>query len=211
MSEAVKALPRQTVEALRAGVSLQAVQLVPSCLVEVVSNSIDAGSDRIVVQLLPASESGFVVTDNGPGIAQLSLIGCRYASSKKAASVSLGYRGEALVSISQLGRLRVVTRAAGSFETFERVLEQGQLVRHGACAPHRAQTSMGSPHGTCVEVSQLRAPVAAPGSRSGCTRCGVRAAVPTAGWVCCSLRELYCAGAPQPQTCSACCARQHWA
>jgi hypothetical protein len=173
-SKELQLLPQQAIEHLRTGVSLPNAaisaapnSLLPFCLVEVVSNSLDAGAGAISCRLLGALEKGFVVEDDGPGIpaAQLSLIGTRYASSKHAGGASLGYRGEALASIAAISRLRIITRAAGSFETHERLISQGKLLRQGpvyssaTAGGGQGSSSSGAGglqgRGTLVEVRQL--------------------------------------------------------
>lgn len=98
------------------------------------------------------------MTDDGQGLSPsgLGLLGStRYASSKTHTSSSLGYRGEALASIARVSRLRIVSRAAGSFETWERLLVGGAVLRHAPCAP--MQGPLAGSKGTLVEVREFLA------------------------------------------------------
>lgn len=78
--------------------------------------SVHGGPTHTQVRLL---EDGFTVEDDGRGIASdalVNVLGTGYASSRAPCGTSLpslGYRGEALFLISQLGRLHVVSRAKG--------------------------------------------------------------------------------------------------
>ena len=96
---------------------------------ELIENSLDAGADRISVQVQVPSNSSSAetsaglfsiqVTDNGSGIfrADLELLCERHATSKLVSVGDLrdvgtfGFRGEALASCSQVGRVEVVTRS----------------------------------------------------------------------------------------------------
>ncbi len=134
--------------------SQHSVTSLQECLREVLENSIDAGASSITVRLLGCEAWGtFVVEDDGCGIScasMLCLLGTRYASSKSLSS--LGYRGEALASIAQQARLKVVSRGAGSFETAVVELGPGVQARRGLCPPHSLPHAAGG-SGTCVEVT----------------------------------------------------------
>lgn len=160
----IAALADATREALRSHVA--GVGDVAGALREVVENSLDAGAACITVRLLQAD--GFEVEDDGHGIsaAGIALVGTRYASSKGCrATGSLGFRGEALASISQVARLRVVSRAAGSFETAEAVVGPGGAPR-GPCAPHELQHALGA-SSTRVTVTGFAQPQGAAAGAQG--------------------------------------------
>ena len=88
-----------------------------SVVKELVENSLDAGATRIRVDFIDAGLKQIVVQDNGTGIArdQVDLAFTRHATSKinnehDLFKVStLGFRGEALASISAVSHVEIVT------------------------------------------------------------------------------------------------------
>jgi len=125
-----------------------------SVLKELVENAIDAGADRILVEL----ESGGIelvrVTDNGRGIGrdQLPLAVAPHATSKVSRAEdldrisSMGFRGEALASIASVARLSITSRRVGSREGASIRVEGGE---ESLVEPR------GAPVGTRVEVRNL--------------------------------------------------------
>jgi len=84
---------------------------------ELVENAIDAGADRISIDISPQNWR-IQVSDNGRGMSREDLQLCSYAHSTSKIRqrddlwqiTSLGFRGEALHSIAQVARLRVASR-----------------------------------------------------------------------------------------------------
>lgn len=93
-----------------------------SVVKELVENSLDAGATRIRVDFIDAGLKQIVVQDNGTGIArdQVDLAFTRHATSKinnehdlfKVAT--LGFRGEALASISAVSHVEIITATEGA-------------------------------------------------------------------------------------------------
>lgn len=112
---------------------------------ELVENSIDAGSSRIIVSLLQGGRKEVSVIDNGCGMhpddALLSIE--RHATSKIRSSgdlqaiATLGFRGEALPSIASVSRFELVTREHEAVSGIEIRVEGGVLrdVREKGCPP----------------------------------------------------------------------------
>lgn len=96
-----------------------------SVVKELVENSIDAGASRIRIDFMDAGLKQIVVQDNGTGIArdQIDLAFTRHATSKinnerDLFNVStLGFRGEALASISAVAHVEMITAAADEIGT----------------------------------------------------------------------------------------------
>ena len=107
-----------------------------SAVKELIENSIDAGSDSIIVEIRGGGKSYIRVTDNGCGIAfdEAETAFLRHATSKISAvtdldSIStLGFRGEALASISAVSRLTMVSRTHDAGSGIKLVIHGGKVI-----------------------------------------------------------------------------------
>ena len=107
-----------------------------SAVKELVENSIDAGAGSIIVEIRRGGKSYIRVTDDGCGISfgESETAFLRHATSKISGItdldniVSLGFRGEALASISAVSRLTMVTRRAEDVSGVKLVLHGGRVV-----------------------------------------------------------------------------------
>lgn len=103
-----------------------------SIVKELIENSIDAGSTSIIVEIRNGGKSYIRITDNGSGIEadELETAFLRHATGKISSIAdldslnTLGFRGEALASISAVSRVTVVTKT-------EAALTGRKLVMHG--------------------------------------------------------------------------------
>ncbi len=127
----------------------------PSSVVkELIENSLDAGSTKIEVEIEGGGTHLIRVRDNGCGMkkADLMLAFARHATSKirttedLAAIASLGFRGEALASISSVSRCRLTSKSQD-----EECAWQVQLSND--LAPNLFPVA--HPAGTTVEVADL--------------------------------------------------------
>lgn len=134
----------------------EVVERPASVVKEIVENAIDAGSQRIEVELEAGGSRLIRVRDDGIGIGEedLPLALSRHATSKIASLEdledvsSLGFRGEALASISSVSRLELISNAADDLAGGWRVVAEGrQMEPRVTPAPH--------PRGTSVLVRDL--------------------------------------------------------
>jgi len=125
-----------------------------SVVKELVENALDAGSDRIVVEVEKGGRTLIQVADNGAGMTRDDALLCieRYATSKihkddDLFSIStLGFRGEALPSIASVSRFALVTRGQDADAGTEINIAGGTI---------RKVRDIGAPVGTMVSVRQL--------------------------------------------------------
>ena len=104
-----------------------------------------AGASHIEVHF-NAQTLTFSVEDNGHGIPAegFSCLATRHATSKlhslqqlQLGVATLGFRGEALASIAERGRLELTSKARGSFETHCKMLQGGRVLKQVITASAR--------------------------------------------------------------------------
>lgn len=112
----IRVLPKDLAELIAAG---EVVERPASVIKELIENSIDAGADKITVEIQRGGISYMRVADNGCGIArrQVPTAFLRHATSKIKDEndlfriATMGFRGEALASISAVARVELFTKA----------------------------------------------------------------------------------------------------
>lgn len=119
---------------------------------ELIENAIDAGSQRIEVDIEQGGARLIKVRDDGVGIGEedLPLALARHATSKIGSLEdlegvsSLGFRGEALASISSVSRLELISNAEEDPRHGWRVVAEGRgMEARVTPAPHPRGTSVG--------------------------------------------------------------------
>ncbi|MDW1972526.1 DNA mismatch repair endonuclease MutL [Vibrio sp. 945] len=148
----IKILPARLANQIAAG---EVVERPASVIKELVENSLDSGATRIDIDIEKGGAKLIRVRDNGKGIAkdELGLALSRHATSKihtlddLEAIMSLGFRGEALASISSVSRLTLTSRPAAQEEAWSAYSEGRDMQVKLKPAAH--------PIGTTVEVLDL--------------------------------------------------------
>ncbi|MGB0663772.1 MAG: DNA mismatch repair endonuclease MutL [Pontibacterium sp.] len=133
----------------------EVVERPASVVKELLENCIDAGADQIDIDVEQGGVKRIRIRDNGRGIDKddLPLALSRHATSKIIelqdldAVDTLGFRGEALASISSVSRLCLSSKRPNADHAWE-VETQGQEMR-ATVAPSSL------PYGTCVDVKDL--------------------------------------------------------
>lgn len=147
----IAVLSQNTIDKIAAG---EVVERPASVVKELVENAIDAGATEITVEIKEGGISFIRVTDNGGGIPkeQVPLAFLRHATSKITQAedllqiTSLGFRGEALSSISAVSQMEVITKAPEDFMGVRYVIEGGQ---------EKLLEDVGAPNGTTMLVRNL--------------------------------------------------------
>ncbi|ELY3835736.1 DNA mismatch repair endonuclease MutL [Cronobacter turicensis] len=148
----IQVLPPQLANQIAAG---EVVERPASVVKELVENSLDAGATRIDIDIERGGAKLIRIRDNGGGIKkdELALALARHATSKIAslddleAIISLGFRGEALASISSVSRLTLTSRTADQHEAWQAYAEGRDMDVTVKPAAH--------PVGTTLEVLDL--------------------------------------------------------
>jgi len=148
----IQLLPPQLANQIAAG---EVVERPASVIKELVENSLDAGATEICIDVEKGGSKLLRVRDNGHGIdkEQLTLALSRHATSKihdfadLAKIVSLGFRGEALASISSVSRLTLTSRPANQESAWQAMAEGRDMAVQIKPAAH--------PAGTSIEVLDL--------------------------------------------------------
>ncbi|MBQ6976926.1 MAG: DNA mismatch repair endonuclease MutL [Selenomonadaceae bacterium] len=115
----VKLLDTVTINKIAAG---EVVERPASCVKELVENAIDAGANRIEIEIIDGGKTLIRVTDNGVGMTtEDAALALRRHATSKLSNVedlenisTLGFRGEALPTIAAVSNLTLQTRTADS-------------------------------------------------------------------------------------------------
>ncbi|WP_066960498.1 DNA mismatch repair endonuclease MutL [Microbulbifer sp. Q7] len=152
MPENIQLLSPRLANQIAAG---EVVERPASVIKELLENSLDAGATRLEVDLDAGGVKRIMVRDNGKGIEKedLHLALARHATSKihaledLEAVATLGFRGEALASISSVARLTLTSSRDDTGKGWVVSAEGREMETQLAPAAH--------PRGTTVEVRDL--------------------------------------------------------
>lgn len=147
----IHVLDADTIDKIAAG---EVVERPASVAKELVENALDAGSSAITVEIKEGGITFLRVTDNGSGIesGQVRQAFLRHATSKITSAEdlhsvkSLGFRGEALSSISAVAKVELITKPREAM-TGIRYLSEG--------ADEKEFSEVGAPDGTTIMVRNL--------------------------------------------------------
>jgi DNA mismatch repair protein MutL len=147
----IEILPESISQIIAAG---EVIERPASVVKELVENAIDAGGSEITVELRAGGLQLIRVVDNGEGVEEedVPLAFRRYGTSKIKkpedlyAIHTLGFRGEALPSISQVSKMTLKTRTPHSLSGMKAICEGGEM---------KSISETGCPIGTEVEVKHL--------------------------------------------------------
>jgi len=147
----IKLLDEDLINKIAAG---EVIERPASVVKELVENSIDAGASRIEIEIKDSGKKLIKVSDNGEGMsredAEKAVL--RHATSKISSLedlfsiTTLGFRGEALASISAVSQLSITTKQKDQVEGFNILLENGAKINSGI---------IGAEVGTSIEVHNL--------------------------------------------------------
>ena len=147
----IKVLSENLVKQIAAG---EVVERPASVVKELVENSIDAGADKITVEVKDAGKTLIRISDNGKGMSKedLNLSIILHATSKIVNEAdlwnisSMGFRGEALASIASVSKMTIRSKMEDSVACNEIYIESGDIID---------ERETGMSKGTQIEVNNL--------------------------------------------------------
>ncbi len=148
---AIQVLSQETIDKIAAG---EVVERPSSVVKELVENAIDAKASAVTVEIRDGGTSLIRVTDNGCGISreEIALAFLRHSTSKITSAedlttvATLGFRGEALSSISAVAQVELLTKTRNHFTGVRYCIEGGI---------EKSLEEAGTPDGTTFLVRNL--------------------------------------------------------
>ena len=132
----------------------EVVERPASVVKELLENAVDAGANKVTVEIRDGGMTFLRVTDNGCGMeaqdAKTAFL--RHATSKLrtaedlAAIGTMGFRGEALAAIASVSRIDIMTKTTGAIAGTSLHLEAGTVTE---------ETEAGCPEGTTIIIRDL--------------------------------------------------------
>ena len=132
-------LPESVANRIAAG---EVIERPASMLKELLENAVDSGADNIEVSIEEAGIKSMIVEDNGDGIRfeELPLAITHHATSKiysiedLDSIYTLGFRGEALASISDVTNLEIISKSEDENHGGKIIVEAGKIITHKPAA-----------------------------------------------------------------------------
>ena len=147
----IKILDESTIQQIAAG---EVIERPSSIVKELIENSIDAGSNSIIIEIKDGGKSYIRITDDGEGMNEedIKLAFKRHSTSKLTRVediynvLSLGFRGEALSSISSVSNVEVLSKTKDSDVGIQAFIKHGDIIESNI---------VGSPKGTTIIVRDI--------------------------------------------------------
>lgn len=147
----IKLLDDATISKIAAG---EIIENPASIIKELLENSIDAKAKNIIIEIKGSVGEYIRITDDGEGIDQddLDVAFLRHSTSKLRKVedlyniVSLGFRGEALASISHISHVEVMTKTKDAKVGTRAVVEKGKII---------SKNNIGLPVGTTFYIKDV--------------------------------------------------------
>ena len=147
----IELLDENTIDKIAAG---EVVERPASVVKELAENAIDAGATAVTVEIRDGGTTLIRITDNGCGIEkeQIPIAFYRHSTSKIRSVEdlmtisSLGFRGEALSSISSVAQVELITKTPDAFTGCRYLIEGGKEI---------LLEEIGAPNGTTFLVKNL--------------------------------------------------------
>lgn len=147
----IQVLDGETINKIAAG---EVVERPSSVVKELVENAIDAGATAVTIEIQDGGTSLIRITDNGSGMEKedIAMAFLRHSTSKIRSSEdlqtirSLGFRGEALSSISAVAQVELLTKTAHAMTGCRYRIDGGV---------EKSMEDIGCPDGTTFIVRQL--------------------------------------------------------
>src|SRR5699024_8210891 len=147
----IQILDNLTIQKIAAG---EVIENPASIVKELIENSIDANSNNIIIEIKNVGKDYIRITDNGDGIhtEDLDMAFKRHSTSKLTniediySIMSLGFRGEALSSISNVAKVEVLSKIKDSSAGIHAFVEEGKIL---------SMDNIGCPKGTTMIIRDL--------------------------------------------------------
>lgn len=147
----IKLLPNHIISKIAAG---EVIERPIFAVKELIENSIDAKADNISISLVNSGLKKIIVTDNGEGMSKVDSLECfkphttsKLSSESELLTIkSLGFRGEALSSISSVSQLTIKSKTKNDIAGTQVQIFQGEIQKI---------SPVGIPTGTTIEVLNL--------------------------------------------------------
>ncbi len=151
MSNKINILDDLTINKIAAG---EVVERPSSVVKELVENCIDANASKIIIDIVDGGKKSIRITDNGSGIlsSEVDKSFLRHATSKinKIDDLydlySLGFRGEALASISAISKLEMITKSKEESIGTKVLVEGGKII---------SKEPVGTNNGTTIIIKDI--------------------------------------------------------
>lgn len=147
----IRLLDESTISKIAAG---EIIENPASIVKELVENSIDANSDNIIIEIKGNSTDYIKITDNGDGFNEedIEIAFLRHSTSKLETIDdlqkirTLGFRGEALASIANISKIKLMTKTENDLAGSSILIENGKIIK---------KNKIGMPKGTTFIITDI--------------------------------------------------------